>query len=230
MKLDSAQETLREHGSISDSFPFFFVIPLSTEGLGASKPLLCGILPPTFRLKSLYSDQISVTYKLHGVVRYRNEQDAYSDIPQNAKKVEKSQTIDFLPYTCVEPPRHVASFPDEFVLEKNSPIWNYALGGRLGELTTRTREPLPLAYSPYSNCLCTDLTLSITAHAPLAMQQLRAMSLNAEPAIRVKTFYASEPVPCLPEADAPYSQSIDSTPRLNDQTRAHEFHATRLEV
>lgn len=199
MKLDSVQEAFGEDGSISYSFPFFFVIPLGTEGLGASNPLLCRILPPTFRLKELYSDQISITYKLQGVVRYRNEQDASSEIPQTARKVEKSQNIDFLPYTCVEPPTHVASFPDEFLLKKILPIWTYALGGRLGELTMSTREPLPLAYSPYSNRPCTDLTLSITAHGPLAMQQLRAMSLNAKPAIRVKTFYASESMPCLPK-------------------------------
>jgi hypothetical protein len=199
VKLDSSQRALREDGSISYSFPFFFVIPLGTEGLGASKPLLCRILSPTFRSKGLYSDPISVTYKLHGVVRYRNEQDTSSEIPQTAKKVEKSQTIEFLPYTKVEPPTHVASFPEEFVLKTNSPIWKYALGGRLGEITMSTREPLPLAYSPYENRPCTDLTLSITAHAPLAVQRLRAISLNVKPAIRVKTFYASEPMPCLPK-------------------------------
>lgn len=122
VRLDSAQRALREDGSISHSFPFFFVIPLGTEGLGASKPLLCRILPPTFRSKGLYSDSISVTYKLHGVVRYRNEQDASSEIPQTARKVEKSQNIDFLPYFEVQPPTHVASFPGEFVLKRNSPI------------------------------------------------------------------------------------------------------------
>ncbi|RYO07634.1 hypothetical protein AA0121_g11696 [Alternaria tenuissima] len=214
VKLDSAQRALREDGSISYSFPFFFVIPLGTEGLGASKPLQCRILPPTFRSKGLYSDPISVTYKLHGVVRYRNEQDTSSEMPQTVKKVEKSQTIDFLPYTEVEPPTHVASFPGEFVLKTNSPIWKYALGGRLGELTMSTREPLPLAYSPYENRPCTDLTLSITVHAPLAVQRLRAISLNVKPAIRAKTFYASEPMPCLPkQTSLTRNQSI----RLHDE-------------
>ncbi|KAF1832261.1 hypothetical protein BDW02DRAFT_555217 [Decorospora gaudefroyi] len=199
VKLDSAQRALREDGSISYSFPFFFVIPLGTEGLGASKPMLCRILPPTFRSKGLYSDPISVTYKLHGVVRYRNEQYTSSEMPQIAKKVEKSRNIDFLPYTEIEPPTHVASFPEEFVLKTNSPIWKYALGGRLGELTMSTSEPLPLAYSPYENRPSTDLTLTMTAHAPVALQRLRAISINVRPAIRVKTFYASEPMLCFPK-------------------------------
>ncbi|KAF9690436.1 hypothetical protein EKO04_011583 [Ascochyta lentis] len=199
VKLDSTQRMLGEDGSFIYSFPFFFILPLGTEGLGASKPLLCRILPPTFRSKGLYSDPISVTYNLHGVVRYRNEQDASSGIPQTAQKVEKSKTIDFLPYTEVEPPTHVASFPKEFVLKTNSPIWKYALGGRLEEITMSTREPLPLAYSPYENRPYTALTLSITAHAPLAVQRLQAISLNVKPAIRVKMFYASEPMPCLPK-------------------------------
>lgn len=166
VKLDSTQRALREDGSNLYSFPFFFVIPLGTEGLNASKPLLCRILPPTFRSKGQYSDSISVTYKLHGVVRYRNEQDASSEIPQTSKKVEKSQTIDFLPYTEVEPPTHTASFPEEFVLKTNSPVRKYALGGRFEELTMSTKEPLPLAYSPYEDRPSTDLTLCITAHAP----------------------------------------------------------------
>lgn len=213
-KLDSAQRALREDGSISYSFPFFFVIPLGTEGLGASEPLLCRILPPTFRTEALHSDLISVAYKLNSVVRYRNEQPTSSEVPQTAKKVEKSQNIDFLPYFEVQPPTHVASFPGEFVLKTNSPIWKYALGGRLGELTMSTREPLPLAYSPYESRPCTDLTLSITAHAPLTVRRLRAMSLNVKPGIRVKTFYASEPMPCLPKQTSLFrNQSI----RLHDE-------------
>lgn len=62
-----------------------------------------------------------------------------------------------------------------------------------------THEPLPLAYSISEDRPSTDLVLSLTAHAPLGAQpNLRAMSLNANSAIRVKTFYASEQMPCLP--------------------------------
>lgn len=198
-KLDSALMDTREDGSIMYSFPFFFVVPFGTEGLYASKPLLCRILPPTFRITALYADLISVTYKLHAVVQYSKEQDAGSEVPRTTDKTEKSQIVDFLPYSDVEPPTHIAGFPKEFVLKKTSPIWKYALGGRLGELAMSTSEPLPLAYSPYEDRPSTDLTLSITAYAPLAVQRLRAMSLNVKPAIRVKTFYASEPLPCLPK-------------------------------
>jgi hypothetical protein len=198
-KLDSAQRNPQEDGPIVYSFPFYFVVPLGTEGLDVSKPLLCRILPPTFRITALYSDPISVTYKIHAVVQYSQEQDAGSEVPQTTDKTEKSQIVDFLPYSGVEPPTHVASFPEEFVLKTTSPIWKYAFGGRLGELAMSTSEPLPLAYSPYEDRPSTDLTLSITAHAPLAVQRLRAMSLNVIPAIRVKTFYASEPMPCLPK-------------------------------
>ncbi|OAL42670.1 hypothetical protein IQ07DRAFT_606500 [Pyrenochaeta sp. DS3sAY3a] len=199
VKLDFVQKDLQEDGLIVYSFPFFFVVPLGTEGLGASKPLLCRILPPTFRIMALYSDPISVTYRLHSIVQYSKEQIAGSEVLQAVGKIEKSRIVDFLPYSEVEPPTHIASFSEEFVLKTTSPIWKYALGGRLGELTISTSEPLPLAYSPYEECPSTDLTLSITAHAPLAVQRLRAMSLNVKPAIRVKTFYASEPMPCLPK-------------------------------
>lgn len=53
VKLDSAQRYLQGDGSIVYRFPFFFVVPLGTESLGASKPLLCRILPPTFRIETL---------------------------------------------------------------------------------------------------------------------------------------------------------------------------------
>jgi hypothetical protein len=190
---------MREVGATVHNFPFFFVVPFGTEGLGASKPLVCRILPPTFRSTALYSDPISVTCKLHAVVRYRKEQDAGSEVPQTTNKTEKSQIVDFLPYSDVEPPTHVADFPGEFVLRVTLLIWKYALGGRLGELTMSTSEPLPLTYTPYKDHPSTDLALYITTRAPLAVQRLRAMSLNVQSAIRVKTFYASEPMPCPPK-------------------------------
>lgn len=199
VKLDSAQSDPQEDGSIVYSFPFFFVVPLGTEGVGASRPLLCRILPPTFKIMALYSDSISVTYKLQSVVQYRKEQIADSEVLQTVGKIENSRIVDFLPYSEVQPPTHIASFPEEFVLKTTSPIWKYALGGRLGELTISTSEPLPLAYSPYKDHPSTDLTLSITAYAPLAAQRLRSVSLNVKPAIRAKTFYVSESMPCLPK-------------------------------
>lgn len=148
---------------------------------------------------ALYSDSISVTYKLHAVVQCSKEQNAGSEVPQTTDKIEKSQIVDFLPYSDVEPPTHVASFPKEFVLKATLPIWKYVFGGRIGELTMSTTEPLPLVYSPYEDHPATDLTLTINARAALSVQCLRAMSLNVRPAIRVKTFYAAEPMPCLPK-------------------------------
>ncbi|KAL5404845.1 hypothetical protein PMIN04_012497 [Paraphaeosphaeria minitans] len=125
VKLDSAQRDSCEAGPIEYSFPFFFFIPLGTEGPGASKPLLCRTLPPAFRIKALYSDLISVNYQLHAAVRYRKQQDAGLELLQTTDKVKKSQIVDFLPYSEVQPPTHVASFPEEFVLKTTSPIWKY---------------------------------------------------------------------------------------------------------
>jgi len=88
----------------------------------------------------------------------------------------------FLPYSDVEPPIYVASFPIQ-----------------CGSLLLVASEPLPLIYSSYEDRPCIDLTLFMTAHAPLAAQRLQAISLNVKPVIRVKIFYASEPVPCLPK-------------------------------
>lgn len=199
VKLDSVRRASQEDGLFVYSFPFFFLVPLGTEGVDASKPLVCQMLPPTFSTTPLFMDPISVTYKLHSIIQYSRIQMAGSDVLQIVQKIEQSRIVDFLPYSEVEPPTHIASFPEEFVLKTISPIWKYTLGGRLGELTISTGEPLSLAYSPSEDRPSTDLTLSITAQAPLAAQRLRAVSLNVKPAIRVKTFYASEPMPCLPK-------------------------------
>lgn len=199
MKLNSAKESVREDRSIVYSFPFFFVVPFGTEGLDDSKPLICRILPPTYRPKALDLDSISITYKLYAHVHYRKEQDTGSEVQQTVNKIEKDQIVDYLPYSNVEPPIHVASFPEEFLLKTISPMWKFAFFGRLGNLIMSTHEPLPLAYSLSEDRPSTDLVLSLTAHAPLGAQpNLRAMSLNAKSAIRVKTFYASEQMPCLP--------------------------------
>jgi hypothetical protein len=144
-------------------------------------------------------DLISVAYKLNSVVRYTKEQDTPIEVSQIAKKVETSQHIDFLPYFEVQPPTHVASFPEEFVLKTASPIWKHAFGGRLGDLTMNTTEPLPPVYSSHEDRPSTDLTLSISVRAPLIVQRMWAISLEVKPAIRVKTFYATEPMPCLPK-------------------------------
>ncbi|KAF2176866.1 hypothetical protein K469DRAFT_605526 [Zopfia rhizophila CBS 207.26] len=79
-------------------------------------------------------------------------------------------------------------------------MWKYALGDRLGSLEIFTREPLPLAYSSYSSTASTECTLSVTAHsAAPAIQRLRALSLEIQAVIRVKTFFSTEPIVCLPK-------------------------------
>jgi Fe-S-cluster containining protein len=212
-KLESIHRKSQKDGSIVYSFPFFFIVPFETEGLDASKPLLCRKLPPTFSTRALYSDLISITYQLCAVVQYCKEQDARLEMSQSVKKIEKSQIINFLLYTDIEPPTHVASFPDEFILRVSSPIWKY-LSDCLGEITMSTREPLPLVYSAYEDRPSTDLTLSIAARTLITTQRLRAVSLNVIPAIRVKTFYAVEPMPCLPRQTTLYQ---NQTIRLYDE-------------
>lgn len=140
-----------------------------------------------------------MSYTLHSVVQYSKEKIAGSEVLQTVKKIEESRDVDFLPYSEVQPLTDIASFPEEFVLKTTSLMWKYAICGRLGGLTISTSEPLPLTSSPHEDRCSTDLTLSLAAHAPLAVQRLRSVSLDVKPAIRVKTFYASEPMPCLPK-------------------------------
>ncbi|OCK73309.1 hypothetical protein K432DRAFT_410795 [Lepidopterella palustris CBS 459.81] len=187
------------------SFPFAFVLPRGTEYPDQEKPLVCQILPPSFNTGQSYSSQwgptspplLSVTYMLHAIVRYRAEHAGDRAEPRSA---EVTRIIDFLPYSDVQPPTPTDSFPDEFVLSATTPIWKYSLGGRLGFLEIFTREPLPLAYSSYSPTTSTECTLSVIAHsAAPAIQQLRALSLEIQAAIRVKTFFSTEPMVCLPK-------------------------------
>lgn len=111
-----------DHGSVVYSFSFFFVVPLGNEGLDVSKPLLCQILPPTFEITALYSDPVSVTYRLHSFVQYRKKQDANLEVVQTTDSVEKSQVVQFLPYADMEPPTHIACFPEQFVLDNFADI------------------------------------------------------------------------------------------------------------
>jgi len=216
--LDSFQVHRKTDGSTAYSFPFFFIMPRGTEGPNDTEPLLCRTFPPSFKTTALYSDPLSIIYKLRAVVQYRKKHDAVAAVPENIEKTEKTRLIDFLPFSDVQPPKHLASFGDEFVVQVTSPIWKHALGGRLGSLTTSTSEPLPLAYSPYQDQPSTDCKLSITAHAPSATQRLRAILLEVKPAIRVKTFYSAEPMPCLPKqtflAQNPSIQLHDETIKL----------------
>ncbi|KAF1994575.1 hypothetical protein P154DRAFT_581621 [Amniculicola lignicola CBS 123094] len=174
------------------TLPFFLIVLFGTEGSEVSKPPLCQSLAPTCRITALHSDLVSVAHKVHTAIEYRREQ--YADS-------EERQIIDFLPYSNAEPPTYVASFPEEWALETTSPIWKYALGGRIGELTMNTSEPLPLAYSAYEGGPSTNLKLSITARAPLAMSHLTNQSdftmRSSNSAIWISPVWTGNTIPTL---------------------------------
>lgn len=211
--LNSIEIQEKKDGPSNYSFPFFFVIPLGTELVDRENPILCRMLPPSLKISHSQPDSQTITYQIHAVVGYRAKHSAV--VSETDERLDTTRTIDFLPYSEAQPPTHVSDFPDEFTLKASSPIWRHVLGGRLGSLNVIASEPLPLAYSPYHDQPTTECALSIVVHAPLAIQRLRTVSLDMSLAIRIKTFYSTEPLPCLP------SQALlaqNALVRLHDQT------------
>ncbi|ORY18652.1 hypothetical protein BCR34DRAFT_553973 [Clohesyomyces aquaticus] len=183
------------------SFPFSFVLPRGTEYPDQEKPQQCQVLPPSMNtsqsLRAASPSSFSVTYMLDATVRYRAE---HSGDGAELRSAKATQIIDYLPYTDVFPPTPTDSVPDEFVLDATTLMSKYALGSRLGSLEITTREPLPLAYSSYSPTASTECILSVTARSlAMEIQRLGALSLEIQAGIRVKTFFSTEPIICLPK-------------------------------
>lgn len=187
-----------DDGSYFYSVPFYFVVPFGTEYPNTDRPLQCRILPPSLEEERLYTDPLSIKYSLHAIVDYRLEDDEVSVAAARTGRAEQTQVIDFLPFSDVEPPTHVADYPGEFVLSANSPVWRHVFGGRVGSLIMTTREPLPLAFSPIELNPSTSILMSLTVAPANVFHRLRNMTVKVKPAIRVKTFYSVEPMPCVP--------------------------------
>lgn len=134
----------------------------------------------------------AVAYVLHASIEYREA--------EALKTVKATRQVHFLPYTEVQPPTDTASFPGEFITHVTLPVWKHTLGGHVGTIAMKIREPPPLAYPSAASCNSTNCILSLTVNAhPQTIQRLRTMSLDVKAAIRVKTFYSADSVPCIPK-------------------------------
>jgi hypothetical protein len=190
------------------SLPFAFIIPSGAELPNHDIPPPCWVLPPSFNtmrhgksdLDPGYCPELSVSYGIHAVVHYSDENDTDSATPHKAKA---TKDIEFLPYSEIQPPTDTGSFPGEFVLSAKTPIWKHVFGHRLGSIVLRAWEPLPLIHLGATSIASTECTMVVSAHPEsLSGQHLRLLSLEVKPAIRLKTFYSAEPIACTPNQTA----------------------------
>ncbi|KAF5131332.1 hypothetical protein E5D57_007687 [Metarhizium anisopliae] len=143
------------------SIPFFFVMPDGTEFVPFSRHAL----PPSFnRHNALLSSwsptpipDISILYFLQVVLTYKPGKAGTAGTPTTSTV---TKPIKFLPYIEVPPPIDTDSFPGEFTLSMQRPLWKNVLHSRLGLAIISMREPQPLAYSSDVARSSTELLLS----------------------------------------------------------------------
>lgn len=159
------------------------------------------MLPPSFstartgpnRWNDCPRPAISIEYNLHALVRYHESYDTA------LRRVEVTKPIKFLPYTEVEPPTYTEHFPQEFVLNETIALRKHALGGGLGHMVVSAGEPPPLIYPSSASSASTECTVSVTVRpSSLPPARLRNLSFHVKPAIRAKTFYSTNILPCMP--------------------------------
>lgn len=182
------------------SIPFLFVIPEGTEFASVS----CRAFPPSFNARNAYFSfwspmpfpDISISYDLQVVLTYNPQTTAIAD---SEATVMMTEPITFLPYTEVPPPISTESFPGEFKLDVHRPLWKSIFHGRLGSVTISTKEPSPLVYSPDHARASTECVLHITVEGDLtALQRLRYIAVEAQPAVCAKTYYALKTLRSMP--------------------------------
>lgn len=185
------------------SFPFQFIMP---EASGNEElPILCQYLPPSFNRQNSYFDKwdvvprpgAAITYFLRTVVTFRKSDRLGVGNPVRAvaKKV-----IDFLPYTEVQPPTYILSFPGEFIIRVERHLRKYLLGRRLGTLIVVTEEPDALVYSSENVKVTTDLALCIffDAASPL-LHSFYNFSFTILSVLRAKIYYSAKSLSCVPK-------------------------------
>ncbi|KID61805.1 hypothetical protein MBR_10184, partial [Metarhizium brunneum ARSEF 3297] len=182
------------------SIPFFFVMPDGTEFVPFSRHAL----PPSFnRHNALLSSwsptpipDISILYFLQVVLTYKPGKAGTAGTPTTSTV---TKPIKFLPYIEVPPPIDTDSFPGEFTLSIQRPIWKNVLHSRLGLAIISVREPQPLAYSSDVARGSTECQLSITIECDLlAFHRLRCVTVTALPTICAKTYFSSKKMPKVP--------------------------------
>jgi hypothetical protein len=208
------------------SFPFAFIVPSGYEYGDHGRPLPCRMLPPSFNTDKfadgsmslhLYP-KLSVFYQLHAILRYHDE----GSMDATSHAVEATEEINFLPYSEVQPPLDLESFPEEFILATTIKIKRHFLDGRPGSIVLQASEPLPLVYYGPTSIASTECILSMTVYAmSFSLQRLRALSLDIKLAIRMKIFYSSRPIDCMPKqtslARNRQLQLYDRTVKLEEQ-------------
>lgn len=202
--LESIRKTECQDGLRIYSLDFSFVIPQGADFLGELPPQ-CQLLPPSLGVAGCFMSsydqktrpRAAVAYNLRASIDYRKANATDTETP---KTIEDTKRVGILPYNEVQPPTNTASFPGEFVMHVASPVWKHLLGARLGTVTMTTNEPLPLAYISATSIDCTECVLALSVDAPPdAIQRLGTLSLEIKPAIRTKTFYSAEKIPCIPK-------------------------------
>jgi hypothetical protein len=185
------------------SFPFQFIMP---EASGNEElPILCQRLPPSFNRQNSYFDKFelvprpeaTVTYFLRAIVTFRTSDGLGVGNPVTA---EAKKDIDFVPYTEVQPPTHISSFPGEFITRVERQLRKYLFGRRLGTLTVVAKEPDALVYSSENVNVTTDIVLHIffDAASP-SLHLLHNFSFTVSSALRAKTYYSVNSLSCVPK-------------------------------
>ena len=152
-------------------------------------------LPPSFNphnaLLSSWSPMpipdISILYFLQVVLTYKPGKAGTAGTPTTSIV---TKPIKFLPYIEVPPPIDTDSFPGEFTLSIQRPLWKNILHNRLGLAIISMREPQPLAYSSDVARGSTECELSITIECDLlAFHRLRYVTIRTLPTICAKTYF-----------------------------------------
>jgi hypothetical protein len=185
------------------SFPFQFIMP---EASGNEElPIHCQRLPPSFNRQNSYFDKFdlvprpeaAVTYFLRAIVTFRKSDGLGVGNPVTA---EAKKDIDFLPYTEVQPPTHILSFPGEFITRVERQLRKHLFGRRLGTLTVVTEEPDALVYCSENVNVTTDIVLRIFFDAASSsLHPSPNFSFTISSLLRAKTYYSANSLSCVPK-------------------------------
>ncbi|KAH7124968.1 hypothetical protein B0J13DRAFT_150485 [Dactylonectria estremocensis] len=198
-------------------FPFRFIMPEASGN--EDLPILCQRLPPSFNRQNSYFDkwdlvprpEAAITYFLRTIVTFRKSNGLEVS---NSVTAEEKKDIDFLPYTEVQPPTHILSFPGEFITRVERQLRKHLFGRRLGTLTVVTSEPKALVYSSENVHATTDLVLRIFFNANShSLHPLHNSSFTISSVLRAKTYYSARSLSCVPKQTL---LSDDSLLRLHD--------------
>lgn len=167
--------------------------------------MLCQRLPPSFNPQNSYFDkwdvvpkpEVAITYFLQTIATFRkcDGSEVGNSVTAVAKKV-----INFVPYTEVQPPTHILSFPGEFITRVERRLRKHLFGRRLGTLTVVTEEPDALVYSSENVNVTTDIVLRIffDAASPLPHPS-HNFSFTVSSLLRAKTYYSAKSLSCVPK-------------------------------